>query len=368
LSAQTEPEDLELQLQILAAQMTDPGYRIEAVTIYQHDMPARLNDFVHTLAGPEAQMSQFLKGGDERYGIPIEEKMLSYTADDVRSWLAPQLNSSYLELTVVGDFPDTVVDYILSTFGALAPRADAPDHFAYNKELSFPTTPQSVTYTYDSKDRQAQVVLAFEIMAMNETTINDVRYMNVIANAFDQRLFNEIREELGAAYSPGASSNPYSGFNHGEFTAYALVSPENATTVGERIQQIATSIAQDGITDDQLLRATEPILSNLQQTLTSNGYWMSVLDGSQAEPFTLDWAQNRDEVYANITIEAINDLAAKYVSSDKSILVSMLPVGLDGSGTTADEAVTDGDGNTNRDRILFGLDHNKGSKLFGMHF
>jgi len=334
-SGETQPDDLELELQLLAAHIVDPGYREEGVRIYQQQIPIRLNDYVHTLDGPQSEMSQFLKGGDERYGIPTEEEMLSYTVDDLKSWLSSQLMESYMEFSIVGDLPDDAVDMILRTLGAIPARADAVDTSAFDNQLTFPETPQEVTLTYNSKEPQAMVLLAFETFPMTASTINDARYMNILATAMDQRVFNEVREEMGAAYSPGAVSSPYDGFDHGEFFVYAMTDPSNVTVVGDRMKIIADSVAQDGINEDDFLRAREPILSNLELTLQSNSYWLSVMDASQAAPYTLDWARNRDEVYRNATVEDINQLAATYLPVSQSVLVSMVPESSDDSSSTS---------------------------------
>jgi zinc protease len=312
--------------------LTDPGYREEAVRIYQHYVPSRLSDYEHTLNGPWQQLSQLLKGGDDRYAIPTEDQMLSYQADNVRAWIGPQLAESYLELSIVGAIPESVIDMILATLGAIPERAEFPVNSNYSSDLIFPDTPQELTVTFNSKDPQAAVVLAFEVMPQTESSINETRYMNVLANVFDHRLFDEIREELGAAYSPGATSTSYRGFDHGELIAYAMVHPENATLVGNRIQVIANSLATDGVTNDELLRSTEPLLSKLQQTLETNDYWVSVMDGSQAEPFQLDWARSVLDVYSNIDLDELNKLAGIYLPVAASVLVTMLPINHDESG------------------------------------
>ena len=346
-SGETEPEDLAMQLQLMAARLSDPGYREEAVRLYRNDVPIRLSQFKHSTSGPWQELSQFLKSGDNRYGIPTEEQMLSYEADDVMVWIGSQLSDSYLELSIVGDFPDETLDLILETIGALPMRADAPDA-SDDTDLVFPETPQAVEFSYESQDPQAVVALSFEIMPLTEATIIDTRHMSLLATIFKNRLFLEIREELGAAYSPGTSANSYLGIDHGEFTAYASVAPENATVVADRIQQISQSLSAGSISEDEVVRAVEPLLSDLEVAKQSNARWLSgILSGSQAYPYYLDWARTRDQTFESITASDVNSLAAIYLPLTKAIVVSMLPVD---TRDADDEA---------QDRLLATVEHHK---------
>jgi zinc protease len=331
-SGNTEQENLALLLQLMAAYLSDPGYREESVSLYRQNAPARLSEFEHTVEGPIVAFSQFLRGGDERYGIPTYEEMLSYEAEQVQAWLEDDLASSYLEVTIVGDFDDSIVNNILSTVGALPPRANSPDHTAYATKSEFPNVPQTIEYTYKSEQPQAQVIVVFETVPQTESNINVTRYLNVLSSVYDQRLFLEIREELGATYSPVAYSLPSSAFDYGAFFAYAITAPENVTVVVDRIQQIGDSLALEGVTEDDLLRAIAPILSTTQDDENTNEYWLSVLDNSQAYPYFLDWIRSNEEFYGSVTVEDVNEVAATYLGSNKSIVATMVSVDVDDGG------------------------------------
>jgi zinc protease len=296
-----------------------------------------LSQFENTLDGPTVAFSQYLRGGDARFGIPTYEEMMSYEAEQVKAWLDDDLARSYLELTVVGDFDDSIVDHILNTIGALPTRADTPDHIANSTVLEFPAVPQTKEYSYDSKDPQVQVIVAFEILPQTDVTINETRLFEVLSKVYDQRLFLEIREELGATYSPGAYSSPSSAFDYGDLMAYAMTSPDNVTLVVDRILQISDSLAQGGVTEDDLVRAIAPILSTVQDDASTNGYWLSVLDNSQAYPYYLDWARTAETFFRNVTVEEVNGVATAYLGSNKAIVATMVPVDVDesSSGTSS---------------------------------
>jgi hypothetical protein len=50
-----------------------------------------------------------------------------------------------------------------------------------------------------------------------------------------------------------------------------------------------------------------------------NSHWLNtVLSQSQAKPYTLEWARQRDADYASITLDAINTLAKQTLTKDSA--------------------------------------------------
>ncbi|HVJ45526.1 MAG TPA: pitrilysin family protein, partial [Luteolibacter sp.] len=104
LSGGTTPADFQLEMQLLAATLTDPGYRTEGLWQFQKAIPPMYQQLKHTTAGPGQEMDAWLHGNDSRYSIAPQEKLTSYTIADAKKWLTPELTKGYLELTIVGDF------------------------------------------------------------------------------------------------------------------------------------------------------------------------------------------------------------------------------------------------------------------------
>ena len=329
----TNPDDLLLELQLFIAHITDPGYRSEALKQWEFNVPPRMSDYKHTLTGPFAEMSHYLKGGDSRFDIPDEEVLLSFTPDDAKLWLLPEFATSYLEFSIVGDLPeddDVLVDYILKTLGTLPQREEEPklpNEFR-DYDLKFPSDvlPQTNMYTYDSKLEQAAVVVGWEMVGHAEHNINITRSANILSSIFQDRMRVLIREELGAAYSTRALNSPMDGFDHGEFVTYAIVAPHNMTLVLDSMLTIAGNLASDGITEDELVRGKNPFLTFLDDSLTSNSYWLNtVLSLCQAQPYRLEWTRNRGAFYDRLKVEDIDMLAKILLQVNKSVSFKLLP-------------------------------------------
>eukprot|EP00903_Cladosiphon_okamuranus_P003875 g3873.t1 len=328
LSGSSTPEDQLLQLQLMAASMIDPGYRPEALWQFQKDIPVLYQNLKHTTAGPMKELNAWLHGGDSRYSIPSQTELSNYTIDQVKNWLTPQLESSYLELTIVGDFTvQDILPDILSTFGALPERDLNPaETYPQPRTVAYPPAPAEKTFTYESKIPQAIATAIWKTGGLRNN-IPEYRRLNVISDIYGDRLRQEIREKLGASYSPNAAADGSDALDDfGYLYGQSVGKPEDIGLILDTMERIATDLHENGATQDELDRSLAPILSSLQKSTRDNGYWLStVLAKSQEDPARLEWARTRDEDYASITLQEINDLAAQYLSPENLLKVSVLP-------------------------------------------
>ncbi|MEP2777442.1 MAG: insulinase family protein [Luteolibacter sp.] len=328
LSGATTPDDQLLQLQLMVASMTDPGYRPEALWQFQKSIPDLYQSLKHTASGPMKEMDAWLHGGDFRYTLPTQTELSAYSIPDVEKWLTPELESGYLELTVVGDFEkDKLLTDILATFGTLPERAIEPAAETLNsRTMEFPTPPAEKSYPYESKIETAIATAIWPTDGMRGN-IPQFRRLNVLTDIFGDRLRAEIREKLGASYSPNAGATGDDALeNFGYLVGQAIGKPDDIPLLLDTMQNIAAELAETGATQEELDGALAPILSSLEKTLRENSYWLgTVLPRSQAEPFRLDLARQRDEDYQSINLEEINTLAKKYFPKENLLRISVLP-------------------------------------------
>jgi zinc protease len=327
LSGRTTPEDLELQLQLMSAQLADPGYREEALTQFKKAIPPILQQLRHSPAGAEAAMDAWLHGGDSRWGVPDEAKLSAFTLDDAREWLAPALAKDYLELSIVGDFDESVLlPLVLKTFGALPDRAAQKPALAAARKIAFPKAPAEKTYTYDSKIAQGAAKVVWKTDGLRGNT-KLFRRLNLLGEILGDRLREEIREKLGAAYSPNSYANGSEGLDgFGYLTAECSGKAEDAKRLADIAAQLAATLAKEGTTDDELERARKPLQSQLEKSKRDNSYWLgTVLSQSQEDPARLDLIRGRDADYAAITSKELNEVAKKFLAEKNAIKVLIHP-------------------------------------------
>ncbi len=328
LSGSTTPDDQLLQLQLMTAMITDPGYRAEALWQFQKQIPVLFQNLKHTTGGPMKEMDAWLHGGDFRFAIPTQTELSNYTIDDVKNWLTPELENGYMEITIVGDFDrKALLTDLLSTFGTLPKRSLEPAEKLLNpRSVDFPDAPSEKTFSYESKIPQAVATAIWKTSGIRGN-IPEFRRLNVLSDIFGDRLREEIREKLGASYSPNAGATGSDALeDFGYLIGQAVGKPEDIPLLLDTMETIAKELSEKGADQDELDRALAPTLSQLEKTLRDNSYWLStVLSQSQADPEKLALARSRDEDYRSITLEEINALAKKYFAPDNLLKVSILP-------------------------------------------
>jgi zinc protease len=327
LSGRTTPEDLELQLQLMCAQLVDPGFREEALTQFTKAIPPILQQLRHSPAGAQAGMDAWLHGGDSRWAVPTEGKLSSFTLDEARSWLNPALTKGYLELSIVGDFDEQVLlPLVLKTFGALPARAASKPALTAARRVAFPRAPKEVTFTYDSKISQgtAMVVWKTDGLRGNQKLF---RRLNLLGEILSDRLRKEIREKLGASYSPNAGPGGSEGLDgFGYLAAECAGKAEDAKRLADLTVRLAGSLAKNGTEPDELERSRKPLQSQILKSQRDNSYWLNtVLAQSQEDPARLELIRGRDADYASITPEDLNAVARKYLAERNALKVLIRP-------------------------------------------
>ena len=326
MDGRTTAEDLEMQLQLLCASITDPGYREEALRQFRKMLPMISSQLQFTMSGAMAEMQEWSRGGDGRFAKPDPAVLGKYTADDVKAWIVDEFKDSYLEISLVGDLDiEKAIPLILKTVGALPSRSSTKPALSKGRQLKTPKLPATKKFTYTSKIPQAASLVGWSIPPVKEN-IGELRRMNVLAAILDDRLRTKLREELGATYSPQAHANASMVFNYGNLMAMSIGAPEDVEKVTGLIHEMGLELGAKGVTQDELDRAIKPILSNLEKTLRSNGYWLNtVMAQSQSQPYRLDWARGRDADYASIKLAEINALAKKHLGRENAAQVAILP-------------------------------------------
>ena len=272
-------------------------------------------------------MNGWLHGGDSRFTTAPVEQLSSYTLKDAKKWLTPELTQGYLELTIVGDFePAKILPDLLSTFGALPARAAAAPALADARQVRFPSAPAAKTFTYASKIPQGVAITLWKTAGLRGNQ-QEGRRLNLLAEILGDRLREEIREKLGASYSPNAGvagSDALEGM--GYILSESIGKPGDLELLLNTMRDQATLVASQGATADELDRALKPMLSQLDKSMRDNTYWLgTVMSQCQADPKRLELARSRDADYRSITLKEINALAQKYLSAENALLVSIKP-------------------------------------------
>jgi zinc protease len=99
---------------------------------------------------------------------------------------------------------------------------------------------------------------------------------------------------------------------------------EDTQKLADTATRLANDFAAKGVKQDDLDRARKPILSEMDESLRDNTYWLeTVMSESQANPSVLDLARTRVADYKSITLAEINKLAKTYLGEKNALKVMM---------------------------------------------
>ena len=327
LSGQTTPDDLEAQLKLMRAYITNPGFREEAATEFRRSLDYIYQQLERTPGGfAQDEVAQFLHSGDDRFGWPDREALEALTIDQAKEWVLPELGKGYLELTIVGDFDkEAAINAISSTFGNLPERDKEKPDYSEERQVSFPAATSKV-FEFDSEIPKGMAVVHWPTTHIYD--IKKTRRLSMLSSVLDDRLRVKIREELGDAYSPFAHNLPSTTWtDYGYLFASVTIDPDQAESVTQVIAQIGDDLAAgDTITEDELERAKKPQITQIEEMRRTNRYWLgSVLEASQEYPERLEWSRSFVDDYKNITVDEVNALAKEYLSEKTRVAVVITP-------------------------------------------
>lgn len=169
--------------------------------------------------------------------------------------------------------------------------------------------------------QQANVLLGHQSLH----ALDDRRYalgiMNtILGGGMSSRLYQEIREDRGLAYSTYSYQHGYS--DAGFFGMYAGCSPENASAVVDLMRQGLDGIAQSGVTDHEFELALGNITGGLALRFEGTISRMNRLMG--AELGSGEWLSVGEvlERFRAVTKEEVQEVA-QLISSKPSTLVAV---------------------------------------------
>ncbi len=324
-SAHSVSDETALMIQLLYAHIADPGFRQDALELARERLRQEIHAFSRSIEGMmRIEGLKFLAGGDSRFGIPAFESIQAIGLDDIRNWIAPDLESAPMELSVVGDIDeDAVIELARRYLGALPDRRDALTPLRAER----PHLPKGAhrRIEVDTQIPKALVVAAWQ--TEDFWNIGRTRRLSVLADIFSERLREVIREKLGASYSPYAfnrASRAYNGY--GVFQAYVNVAPDQTDRVLDAVHAIAIDLSRNGINPDELARSIDPILTSIKEMRKTNDYWIdNVMTGSSRHPQQIEWARSFMDDYASVTVDDVNRLAADYLTDARSAAVIIEP-------------------------------------------
>jgi zinc protease len=327
LSGGTRPTDLPLQMQVLAAYLTDPGLRPAPFQLLKSAYAQQLEQARATPGGAFAvQGGSLLSSGDARDALPSPDVVAGWTNDELKAEITRGLSTGPINVTMVGDVTvEDAIASVASTFGALPARAARAQPAPGADQKRFPApSGQPIELTHTGPAEQALALVAWPTTdAIGDRT--EARQVSLLSQVLRLRVLEEIREKQALAYSPGVSSQASD-----VFPDYGLMMVQGETARGTipafytAVDTIAASLRNAPPEADELNRARLPAIERLRLSQATNEYWLGQLADVAERPSDVQQIQNHISVLEAVTPEDIQRLAQKYLTDDKAVRIQVV--------------------------------------------
>jgi predicted Zn-dependent peptidase len=270
----------------------------EEISMYD-DTP---DDTVHDLIAKASY-------GDHPLGYTIlgsETNLAVMTSDHLRQYMKRNYSIPNTVISIAGNIDDNVLHLVEQHFGTFAndgvsQNFDEPVFMSEQKFQSKKTEQNHICLTLPGL--QLEHKLLYPMILLN----------NVIGGGMSSRLFQEIREKRGLAYSVYSYHSAH--IDTGVFTLYAGTAPKQSKEVLKVTMELLQEIQHKGITEVELKRGKEQLKGSLILSLESTSSRMSRLGKNElmiGKHFTLDEMIARiDDVRMDHIAEVMKGLFSK---------------------------------------------------------
>lgn len=266
----------------------------EEIKMYE-DTP---DDIVHDLLSKAAYDTHPL-------GFPIlgtEQSLATFTSDMLNSYVEEKYIPENIVVSVAGNVDEQFIHEIERLFG----------HFERKGKPSRETEPvfQTNRSVRQKETEQAHLCIGFEGLPIGHPDIYKLIVMNnIFGGSMSSRLFQEVREERGLAYSVFSYHSSFK--DSGLVTIYGGTGSNQADELFETIQKTLKALKSTGVSEKELNNSKEQLKGNLMLGLESTNSRMS---RNGKNELLLRRHRTLDEIIDEIdkvTVGCVNEIAEK---------------------------------------------------------
>lgn len=168
----------------------------------------------------------------------------------------------------------------------------------------------------NKKIEQVHLAVGFPTVDRMSGDVEAIQIMNtIVGSGMSSRLFQEVREKLGLAYSVYSYSSHYAECGH--LTVYAGVNGKNTGKAYDAILNVIAQTKKEGITKEEFLRAREQLRSSgifVQESTSSQMLWYgrSLLNRGRIYDF-----EEQEKKYDAVTLDEVMRVLCEVFDEEK---------------------------------------------------
>lgn len=263
----------------------------EEIKMYE-DTP---DDIVHDLLSKAIYSSHSL-------GYPIlgtEETLSTFNGDSLRDYMNERYIPENVVISIAGNINESFVQEVEKYFG---------DYTTGDRNEDGESGP-SFHNQYLSRKKeveQAHLCLGFKGYPVGHEKVYGLIVLNnILGGSMSSRLFQEVREQRGLAYSVYSYHTSYK--DSGSVTIYGGTGAKQLDVLYETIDQTLKQLKADGVTEKELQNSKEQLKGSLMLSLESTNSRMS---RNGKNELILKRHRTLDEIIEEIDSVSSEDLAA----------------------------------------------------------
>lgn len=332
LSGNPFSDQLSDQLNLMAAYLKEPGFRpdMDARMLAGFDV---LDRMLTQDAGSVAKLAleRQLYPAELR-SMPDKAVMAEMNSKAFERILQPILTSAPVEVTLVGDIDEKLaIAAVGKSFGTWPTRGAVP---AGNDGV-FRRVPDGVaadvTARHSGAGDKAALNIVLPLYVATPERRREELAINLLGEIAQASLRHRLRGELGKTYAPSVSVELPDFADQGVIELTVETSPADLALVEKEAKAILGRLASGEISEQQLEDARQPLAAQLEQNLTSNKFWSSVLAGSSLDPIRIADARNLLPLTRAITLADVKKAAADWLARP-ALVARALPQASSGGG------------------------------------
>ncbi|MBA4536239.1 insulinase family protein [Bacillus aquiflavi] len=230
----------------------------EEIKMYE-DTP---DDIVHDLLSKAVYENHSL-------GFPIlgtEETLHSFKGETLKEYMFQNYTPDNVVISIAGNVNDTFIKRVEEYFGSYEggenPQPSEIPSFHINR------------IARKKETEQAHLCIGFEGLPIGHDDIYSFIVLNnILGGSMSSRLFQEVREQRGLAYSVFSYHSSFQ--DNGIVTIYGGTGVNQLNMLFDTIQETLHKLKQDGVTEKELINSKEQLKGSLMLSLESTNSRMS---------------------------------------------------------------------------------------------
>lgn len=279
----------------------------EEIKMYE-DTP---DDIVHDLLSKAVYENHPL-------GYPIlgtENTLETFNSDTLKKYVHDMYTPDKVVVSIAGNVDEKLINEVESYFGSYQGGEE-------RLELVKPSFHENrITRKKDTE--QAHLCLGYNGLEIgNDKTYSLITLNNILGGSMSSRLFQDVREQRGLAYSVYSYHSSYQ--DSGMVTVYGGTGTNQLDSLYETIQETLDTLKREGITEKELRNSKEQLKGSLMLSLESTNSRMS---RNGKNELMLGEHRSLDDIIIKIdevTEDTVNELANQIFTEHSLSLVSPL--------------------------------------------